>query len=164
MTPAESFKVTDELLVPVPALPRPSLGELQKDFPWILKIDRDTSPTTSGTIFLATIFGSHDGDYIDPEEYERRIAFIQPFLLGYQHWKWLQVHQDVHPAFKALVGKVYIHFSGIRVLGKMRLSPPVTLVGGCLRGKWKESWSPLGVTPQNRVALLLPVLVTSSAL
>jgi hypothetical protein len=163
---ANFLEITDELTIPMPALPRPSFEELQRDFPRRMfhKIDRDTSPTTSGTMLLAKVLRPDDGDFISSEAYERRIAFAKDSLLGYQHLRWLLANQGAYPAFQALVGRVWIHFPGIYVITKapssipntVSFSGPTPLACDTLRGEWKECWYALGAVPSTRVALFCP--------
>jgi len=160
------LEITDELTIPMPALPRPSFEDLQRDFPRLRlhKIDRDTSPTTSGAMLLATVLRPDDGDYISTEVYDRRIAFARDLLLGYQHLSWLLANRKAYPAFQALVGRVGIHFPGIRIITTapssvpniLGFSGPTPLVCDTLRGEWKKCWYALGAVPNTRVALFSP--------
>ncbi len=102
---------TGEFSVQIPALPRPTLAELRVDFPWIREkdgIERDCSPTTAVTMKLKTVLGADETSPINGAEYERRLASHLSDLHGYQQLKWLVQHQDEHPAFKALLGKIYL--------------------------------------------------------
>lgn len=105
---------TGELTINLPALPRPTLDELQKQYSWITSIERDTSPESPVTLTLATVLKPGER-YIDSTEYERRLAPKPDVLLGFQHQQWLLTRQDEFPALKPLLGKIYIDFSGIVV-------------------------------------------------
>ena len=110
------FRYPEDLVIQIPALPRPTFDELRRKFSWIKKIERDTSPTGPVTLRFATILRADETSPVSVKEYERRIAPALPRLLGYQHCKWLTTHQDEYPALKTLLGKVYINFSGIVVV------------------------------------------------
>ncbi|MBI2604348.1 MAG: hypothetical protein HYW56_02280, partial [Candidatus Harrisonbacteria bacterium] len=80
---------TGELTIRVPALLRPTLNELKTKYPavGIVSIERDTSPTGEVTMNLATVLRSDEMDkeqYINGEEYERRLASRLDDLLGFQ--------------------------------------------------------------------------------
>ncbi len=111
------FLNTGELTIPIPALARLSLEEIQKRFRDIKGIERDTSPTEVVTLNLATILRS-DEERVNGEEYERRIASKLEILFGPQQAIWLMEHQDEFPALMALLGKIYIDFSGMVVVGE----------------------------------------------
>lgn len=111
------FLNTGELSIPMPALPRPTLEVIQPKFSWVKKIERDTSPTEAGVLNLTTILRPSE-EKVNGEEYERRIATRLGSLYGPQHALWLVDHQDEHPVFKALLGKIYIDFSGMVVMGE----------------------------------------------
>lgn len=108
------LRETSDLTITLPALKRPTLEELQEQYSWIKAIERDTSPETPVTLTLATALKPREQS-IEGSEYERRLAPKQDILLGFQHRQWLLEHQDEYPAFKALLGKVYIDFPGIVV-------------------------------------------------
>jgi hypothetical protein len=79
-----------------------------------------------------------DEDVIDGKEYERRIASSLSRLLGYQHLEWLIAHQDEYSVFMALLGKVYIDFSALVVVGGSGdRSVPYGSQGG---GRWGADW------------------------
>jgi hypothetical protein len=90
---------------------------LQAKWSWIKKIERDTSSERPVTLNLATILRNEAEGSINGPEYEWRIASSLSRLLGYQQLAWLVEHQDEHPAFMALLGKVYIDFSALVVVG-----------------------------------------------
>jgi hypothetical protein len=135
----ESFlRNTGELTIRIPALKRPTLAQLQAKWPWIKKIERDTSPEGSVTLNLATILRDAAEGSVNGPEYERRIASSLSRLLGYQHLEWLVAHQDEYPAFMALLGKVYIDFSGLVVVsGRGLRSVPY---GNRIGGRWGADW------------------------
>ncbi len=109
------FLDTGELTIELPALPRPTLEELQKDWAGIESIERDTSTTEATTLTLFTVLRPTEKDSINGSEYERRIAVRQNSLLGYQHRNWVIEHQD-EPALKELLGKIYIDFPALIVV------------------------------------------------
>lgn len=100
---------TGEVTIRIPALPRPTLTELQSKFGWVKEIERDTSPTEAVTFKLGTVFRSND-ERIDGGEYERRITRKLDIMLGYQQAVWLVEHQSEFPAFMTLSRNVYIDF------------------------------------------------------
>ena len=140
----ESFlRNTAELVIRIPALSRPTLADLQAKFSWIKSIERDTSPTGPVTLNLATILRDAAEGSVNGPEYERRIAGSLSRLLGYQHLAWLIEHQDKYPVFMALLGKVYIDFSGLVVVdvnGDRRVP-----CGGQDGERWGAGWYWLSV-------------------
>ena len=111
-----TLRTTNELVIEIPALPRPTLGELQAKYGWIKKIERDTSPTGPVTLVLGTVLPEGETNSIDGAEYERRLAPKQDVLLGFQHRQWLLEHQAEFPGLMTLLGKVYIDFPGLVVV------------------------------------------------
>lgn len=138
---------TGEFTITLPALPRPSLNELRKQYPGITSIERDTSPETPVTLNLATVLKRGERS-IGGTEYERRLGPKQNVLLGFQHWQWLLAHQDEFPALKALLGKVYIDFPGIVV----RDGEGDRVVPYCGQDdtRWRGSWDWLGSSFRDR--------------
>lgn len=127
-----------ELVIEIPALPRPTLAEIQAKYPRVRSIDRDTSPETSVTLKLATVLSPNEKE-VGGKEYERRLGPTPDALLGYQHWQWLLEHQDEHLAFMAFLGKVYIDFPGIVVVsGDGGRSVPCCDCGGA---RWDDGWT-----------------------
>jgi hypothetical protein len=114
----EHFRETGELSIQLPALKRPTLGELQSKYDLVKSIERDTSAEEPVTLSLATVLVPDDGNSIDGKEYEKRIALKHNSLLGFQHREWLLQHQAEFPEFMALLGKCYIDFPGIVVVGR----------------------------------------------
>lgn len=111
------FRETGEIAIQIPALPRPTLGELQAKYSWIKSIESDTSPTDAVTLTLGTVLGP-DEEQIDGKEYKSRRVPLAGRMLGYQHGVWLVDHQDdpeLAP-LKALLGKAYIDLSGLVVV------------------------------------------------
>ena len=114
------FRPTEDLgdtVIPIPALPRPTLTELRSKFPWIREengIERDDSPTEAVVLSLGTVLTPSEKQ-IGGKEYEgRRLGLAG--CLGYQHGLWLVEHQDEYPAFEALLGQVYIDLTGLVVV------------------------------------------------
>lgn len=113
---ADFFRETGELTIQIPARPQPTLEEIQKRFPGIKAIEGvDHSPTEAVTLKLVTVLREGES-LIGGTEYERRIAPHQDIILGYQQAIWLEEHQDEFPEFMALLGKIYIDFSGLVVV------------------------------------------------
>lgn len=139
----ESFlRNTAELVIRIPALKRPTLAQLQAKYSWIKKIERDTSPEGPVTLNLATILRDAAEGSVNGPEYERRIAASLSRLLGYQQLAWLIEHQDEYPIFMALLGKIYIDFSGLVVVrGGGRRLVPFGYRGGA---RWGAHWRWLG--------------------
>ena len=109
------FRETGELSIAIPALLRPTLEELQAKYSWIKSIERDTSPTEAVRLTLATVLHP-DEEPINGPEYERRLVPNLNLVLGVQHALWLIEHQGEFPELMALLGKIYIDFSGIVVV------------------------------------------------
>ncbi len=134
------FRESGELRIEIPALPRPTLGELQKKYDFIRSIESDDSPTEPVTLVLGTVLHSGESS-INGTEYEYRLKSIGG-KFGYQQGIWLVEHQDELPEFKKLCGEVYIDLPGLIVLGgDGRRSFP------CLReygGRWNLNWFWLG--------------------
>ena len=134
----EFLRPTGEFSIEIPALPRPTLEQLQAKYSWIKKIDRDISPTGPITLTLATVLGANENSSINGKEYERRLQPSVSRLLGYQHWEWLMEHQNEYPAFMALLGKIYIDFPGIVVVDD---DGDRHVPDGSLHGKrWDADW------------------------
>ncbi len=102
----------EKLNISIPALPRPTLKELQAKWPWIQSIESDRSPEEATTLELDTVLNEGES-YISGSEYESRIKDIP--VLGYQQGIWLVEHQDEFPEFKKLAGKIYIDLPGLIV-------------------------------------------------
>ena len=112
---SDSFRETGELTLQIPALPRPTLAELQAKFDWVKRIERDTSPIEAVTLKLATVLREGEKS-VNGAEYERRLTPKLDLVLGYQQAVWLEEHQDEFSEFMALLGKIYIDFSGLVVV------------------------------------------------
>ncbi|MEK7507851.1 MAG: hypothetical protein AAB602_02080 [Patescibacteria group bacterium] len=145
------FLDTGELSIQIPALPRPTLEELQKDRSNIKSIKRDTSTTEPTILKLYTVLRPTENS-INGTEYERRILVRQNSLLGFQHRNWVRDHQDEHPALKELFGKVYIDFPALIAVGGDgdRRYPFLVSVGGRWLGRW--DWIDYGFHRDGRVA------------
>jgi hypothetical protein len=146
------FRETEEVAIQIPALPRPTLAELKANWSWIRSIERDTSPTEPVSLVLGTVLCEGETDSINGTEYERRLAPKQDVLLGFQHRQWLLEHQAEFPEFMALLGKVYIDFSGLVVVhgNGDRHVPYVSQDDRRWGGGW--SWLVYGFAPDGRVA------------
>ncbi|MBI2624717.1 hypothetical protein HYW67_04530 [Candidatus Parcubacteria bacterium] len=135
------FREMEECVISIPALPRPTLKELRKKFSWVKErggIERDTSPTEAVTLRLGTVLRP-DENHIGGPEYERRIASLTD-LFGYQQLEWLVDHQNESPAFKALLGQIYI----IDGPGLVAVAEDGGRHSPCLSGdgrRWKFHWS-----------------------
>lgn len=93
--------------IKIPALKRPTLATMQKQFSWVTSIERDTSPTKAVTLNIGTLLTETESK-ISGAEYEKRIPQES---LGFQHAQWLVEHQDEFTDFKAMTG-IYIDFPG----------------------------------------------------
>lgn len=134
------FTDTGELAIQIPALSRPTLAQLQAKF-WFRSVERDHSPTEAITLRLNTVLHGAE-EKINSAEYERRIASRTNIILGYQQAVWLAGHQDEFPKFKDLLGKIYIEFSGLVVVGTNgeRRYPYLGNAGK----RWSLIWNLLG--------------------
>lgn len=112
--PIDFFRETEEVTIDIPALPRPSLEELQAKFSGVKGIKRDTSPTRTVAMRLGTVLRPND-ERIDGPEYERRLAPQLDLALGYQQAAWLIERYGSSPWLMAQLGKVYIDFPGLVV-------------------------------------------------
>jgi hypothetical protein len=133
------FRATSELSIQLPALKRPTLEYLQSKYDWIGSIERDTSTEEPVTLSLVTVLAAGSTASINGKEYELRIAEYLNSLLGFQHREWLLEHQAEFPEFMALLGKIYIDFSGIVVVGRGGGRD----VPDCPRGgsRWADNWN-----------------------
>ena len=109
---AEYFRETGEFTVKIPALARPTIAELRTKYSWIDRIESDTSPTEAVTLKLGTVLHP-DEERIKGSEYECRRAPLLGRMFGYQQFVWLVDHQDEHPAFRVLLGQIYIDGPGL---------------------------------------------------
>lgn len=112
---AEYFRETGEVTIQIPALPRPTLKDLKAKYPWIDRIENDTSPIVPVTLTLGTVLRP-DEERINGSEYEQRRAPLTGRIHGYQQLVWLVENQDQHPVFKAVLGQIYIDGPGIIVV------------------------------------------------
>jgi len=151
----ETLRDTGELTIEIPALPRPTLEELQaqdaQGSNGTKSIERDTSPVTPVTLTLKTFVLPPYG--IEGDGYERRLKPYQDVLLGFQHQQWLLAHLDEYPALKEHLGKVYIDFPGIVVRSNNGSCyvPCISRRGYMQNRNW--SWFDLGFLKNGRVAV-----------
>src|SRR3989338_4965628 len=108
------FLETGEFTVGIPALPQPTLADIQAEWHNIKAIESDASPTKAVTLRLGTVLRPDEISITGPE-YERRLRTVSG-CWGLQQGLWLRDHQDDHPAFKALIGQVYIDLTALFVL------------------------------------------------
>jgi hypothetical protein len=137
-------------IIRIPALRRPTLPELQKKFPWVQKIQEDTSPECEVILDLGTFLD--EGEVcISEDEHARRRSFSDG-LLGYQQFVWLVEHQDDYLALKALFRKIYIDGPGIIVANRDggQYFPCLPQVGKRFRLCWY--WTGLDLQQYGRVA------------
>lgn len=157
----DCFRLTDdEVVIEMPALKRPTLEQVQADWPAVKSIERDDSTEEAVTLRLSTVLKSTESR-IDGKTYERRLMTLRTGgkLLGFQHRKWLLENQDkiadpkVRAALKALLGKVYIDFSGIIVVYEAgnRYVPYVGSDGRRWFGRW--DWLGSGFIGSGRIAV-----------
>jgi hypothetical protein len=150
----DTFRETGELTLQIPALLRPTLAELRSKYDWIGEengIERDSSPTEAVTLKLATILLGNERS-VNGQKYEERIAPKLDIILGYQQAIWLVEHQDEHPEFMALLGKVYIDFTGLVVVRSIgdRRCPFLDQFGERWCLYW--SWVDIGFISRERIA------------
>ncbi len=112
------LRITNQLNIQIPALPRPTLQQLRERWSFTQSIERDTSPISAVTLCLGTVFRIGETAPINGTEYELRLTPHFDIVLGFQHAVWLEAYQDEFPQLMALLGKVYIDFSGLVVLGE----------------------------------------------
>lgn len=146
------FRETGEVAIQIPALPRPTIEQLQEKFSWIKSIERDTSPVEAIVLNLGTVLYPNE-ERIDDTEYERRIAPKIAVSLGYQHARWLAEHQDAFPDFMALLGKIYIDFPGLVVVRAVGYRYFPRLSWGGRRWALYWGWVGDGLDRYGRVAL-----------
>lgn len=108
------FLETGEFTVGIPALPQPTLADIQAEWPNIKAIESDASPTKAVTLRLGTVLRP-DEPNINGPEYERRFLTV-PERFGLQQGLWLRDHQDDHPAFKALLRQIHIDLTALIVV------------------------------------------------
>jgi hypothetical protein len=109
------FRILEpEVAIEMPALKRPTLEELKKNWSGVHSIRRDDSTEEPVTLRLVTVLRTNESS-ISGEIYVRRLAQLQKKkkLLGFQHCEWLLKNQLAHPALMALLTKIYIDFPGI---------------------------------------------------
>ena len=82
---------TGELVIPIPALARPTEAEIKKL--GFKGIEADNSPIEATTLRLGTVLKPGE-EAIDGTEYERRRVPLVGRLQGYQHAQWLVAHQE----------------------------------------------------------------------
>ena len=148
----EFLRFPEELSIQIPALPRPTLNELQAKYNWIKFIKCDDSPEESVTLRLTIVLKSKE-NRIDGATYERRLVPLKGQLLGFQHQQWLLEHQNEFPEFMAFLGKVYVDFPGIVVVSGdgRRFYPCLDQGGQRWDGYWR--WISLGFGGTGRVAV-----------
>lgn len=106
---------THETLIQIPALPKPTLEELRKRELMMedREIERDSSPTDPVMLKLGVVLLPIEQN-IEGTHYEWRCEKFNT-LLGWQHAKWLETHQQELPALMNLPAEVEIHFPGLVV-------------------------------------------------
>ena len=138
------------MTIKIPALKRPTLAELQKEWSWIKSIEKDDSPTKAVTLELTTILKDGE-DFITGSVYEKRREGLQ--CLGFQHAQWLLKNQKEFPELMELVGKVYIDFPALVVVGGggNRYCPCLDLRGRVFVQEW--DWLSGGLVQDGRLAV-----------
>src|SRR3989338_2992118 len=144
------FLETGEFTVGIPALPQPTLADIQAEWHNIKAIESDASPTKAVTLRLGTVLRPDEISITGPE-YERRLRTVSG-CWGLQQGLWLRDHQDDHPAFKALIGQIYIDLTALIVVDEdgSRWFP---YLGGRDR-RWDVDWDRFdgGLAQRGRVA------------
>ena len=141
-----------DLAIRIPALARPALADVQKQFPWIKSIQEDQSPAGAVTLKLASVLESSEVS-ISSEEYEQRLAPRQQEALGFQQALWLVEHQDEFPEFMALAGKIYIDFPGLVMVDGINGRDFAFLVRHGSRWSLECGWSGRGADHRGRIAV-----------
>ena len=104
------FRQVEGLVIPVPALDRPTLGQIRSRWGHVKQV-WNTSPVEEVTLVLGTFLGPEE-KWISGGEYARRRNSFFGDFLGVQHALWIEEHQDEFPDLKGLLGEVYIDFPG----------------------------------------------------
>lgn len=153
MQTGDEFRAMEALGIEIPALARPTLAELQAEYPYIKLIKWDSSPTEAVKLDLGTVLRPDEAEGIHGQEYERRLAPKLNLILGYQQAKWLVEHQDEFLGLSSLSRNVRIDFFGLGVVNAdgSRNIP-------CFRQFQKRwyidwRWFEHGFTPQGRIAM-----------
>lgn len=111
------FRTMETIALQLPKLPRPAFWEIKKLFPYVKKVELDTSVVERSALELGTVL--LEGELkINGAEYERRLG-ADPYF-GFQQGFWLVKHQDEdkYSDFKALAKKgFYIYLPGLKVVG-----------------------------------------------
>jgi hypothetical protein len=110
------FLAAAEFTIEIPAIPRPTIKELQAEEPLIESVELDKSPEGPLTLKLGTVLRWNEKHSIHGAEYERRLVSNLDAALGYQHREWLLKHQHEFPIFMGLLEECYIDFPGIVVI------------------------------------------------
>jgi hypothetical protein len=110
------FRETGELRIEIPALPRPTLEELQEEHPkmGIKSIRRDTSPIGPVSLGLGTVLNPEEFK-IKGVEYVLRLAPIRNILFGYQHSVWLLGNYKL-PAIRNILDEFRLVLPGLIVI------------------------------------------------
>ena len=149
----DCFRLMDEaVVIEIPALKRPTLAEVQASWSHIKKIERDDSLEGPVTLRLATVRKSTEPS-VDGPTYERRTQKLRDEgkLFGFQQRQWLIANQDnekaipdpkVRVALNALIGQVYVDFSGLIVVDADddRCIPCASISGR----RWYGFWHSIG--------------------
>ena len=145
----ECFRLTDdEVVIRIPALRRPTLAEVQKDWNDICSIESDTSTEKAVTLRLATVLKSTENGNINHAIYELRIAKLRVDgrALGFQHRQWLLANQNRLPEpARYSLGALLWHENHLAFLGiivacndGISRAPHASDVGGWWYGDWDD--------------------------
>lgn len=148
----KQLKQMETVTIQIPALPRPTLEVVQGKLSWVKSIEpgSDTSTEEAVTLKLYTVLQGEETS-IDGDEYERRLI-AQTGKLGFQQALWLEEHQAESPELMALLGKVYIDFTGIVLVDGDGYRGFPYLGDGGERFKLNRHWIEYGFSSLGRVA------------
>ncbi|MDP2629590.1 MAG: hypothetical protein Q8P45_02725 [Candidatus Harrisonbacteria bacterium] len=99
----------------VPALPRPTLRQIQEDFPFVKDILSDDSPQGPLTVRLFSLFDGQNDEEMSGAQYEFLLRPHRGKLLGFQHAAWLARNRKHFPELEKLLLQVSVDFAGIRL-------------------------------------------------
>jgi hypothetical protein len=150
------FEVSGAFSVSIPALPRPTLAEIQRRFCWIQEILVDVSPTSEVSFGLARPLYSGEA-FLRRESYEERLGFLPAgTALGFQHACWLVEYQDDHLWFRNFPDRVLVDFPGFTAghTNNGCVSPFLSRAGECWTMGFR--WTGADLNQRWRTALVRP--------
>lgn len=100
MTPKEIVSI------PVPALKRLTLEEVQAIYSWVKEV-KDTSSEEAMVLNFGTVLEEGESS-ISGAEYEKRLELHAKSLAGLQHLMWLEEHRDEFPQLHEAMKKFWL--------------------------------------------------------